>query len=296
VRSDLEKWNPMNTSDIFHTGIVLLSLSAASMALFFSILFFKVFSFTYFFAVFLLTYAVYSMDRLASLEKDELSHPQRTRFLRKNKNLFALSSVLAFSTSIILAALSNWIFVVLIPVAAIVVMLYSGDLSQKVFGSRRPNVKQYFVVKDIAVASGWGLLLLTTSIFLNQPFTYEQWIFVIPLLMKLFIMAVVYDFKDINSDLQDGVRSLPIVLGEHPTKVLLHFLNIMATIMILLLTFLGILPFLSLVFAPAFLYQFIMIQKVRRDAPDWVYFVLCDLEQFFWLLFIVTGVLVVGLS
>jgi 4-hydroxybenzoate polyprenyltransferase len=286
----------MNISDILHTGVILLSLSAASMALFFSILFFKVFSFTYFSVVFLLTYAVYTMDRLASLEKDELSHSRRTRFLKQNKYVFALSSVLAFSTSLILAAMSRWIFVVLIPVAATIVILYSGDLSQKAFGTRRPNIKQYFVIKDIAVASGWGLLLFTTSIFLNRPFTYEQWIFLIPLLMKLFVMAVVYDFKDINSDLQHGVRSLPIVLGELPTKVLLHLLNILATIIILVLTFLGILPLLSFVFAPAFLYQFIMIQKVRQDAPDWVYFVLCDMEQFSWLSFIGLGVLIVGLS
>lgn len=286
----------MNVSDLLHTGVLLLSLSAASMALFFSYLLFKELSLTYFSVVFLLTYAIYGFDRLASLEKDEMSHPQRTHFLRRNRQLFALSFVLALSASLLLAAFLSWIFAMLVPVAIIIVMLYSGDLSQRAIGTRRPNVKRYFVIKDIVIASGWGLLLFATSIFLNRPITYEQWVFAIPLLMKLFVMAVAYDFKDIDSDVQNGVRSLPIVLGEVQTKLLLHFLNVVATVIVLLLTFVGILPFLSIVFAPAFVYQFIMIQEVRRKASDWVYFILCDLEQFFWLLFLGIGVLIVGLS
>jgi len=284
----------MSISDLLHTGVILLALSAASMALFFSILFFRELSFTYFFVIFLLTYAVYGIDRLASLEEDKFSHPERTRFLRQHRGLFALSVTFTFLISVFLAAISNLVFVTLIPVAPIVVILYSGDLSQRLLGTRGPNVKQYFIIKDVAIASGWALLLFTTSVFLSQPVVSEQWIFLIPLLMKLCVMAVAYDFKDLSSDRRGGVRSLPIVLGERPTKLLLHFLNFVATIIILVLIFFGVLPFLSVVFVPAFIYQFIVIQRVRQDAPDWVYFVLCDLEQFFWLLFLGIGVLIIG--
>jgi 4-hydroxybenzoate polyprenyltransferase len=291
---DSEKPNGVSITDLLHTGVILLALSAASMALFFSILFFGDLSFTYFFVIFLLTYAVYSMDRLASLEEDEFSHPERSRFLRRNYGLFALSALLAFLTSVFLAASTSWVFAILVPIAPIVVILYSADLSQKLLGTRRPNVKQYFIIKDVAVASGWALLLFTTPVFLGQPVVSEQWIFLPPLLIKLFVMAVAYDFKDISSDHKGGVRSLPIVLGERPTKLLLHFLNFAATIIIIALVFLGVLPFLSIVFVPAFFYQFIMIQRVRQDAPDWVYFILCDLEQFFWLLFLGIGVLIIG--
>jgi 4-hydroxybenzoate polyprenyltransferase len=291
-----EKVNCLSIKELLQTGVPLLALSAASMALFFSILFFRVLSLTYFLAVFLLTYAVYGMDRLASLEDDEVSHPERTNFLRRSRSAFALSVIFAFLTSLVLAAFSSWMFVILLPVAPIVVIAYSGDLSQRLLGTRKPNVKQYFIVKDATIASGWALLLFTTSVFLRRSVLSEQWIFLMPLLMKLFVMAVAYDFKDIGSDRRGSVRSLPIVLGEHSTKLLLHFLNLFATIIILVLIFLGMVPFLSVVFVPAFIYQFIMIRKVHQGAPDWVYFVLCDLEQFFWLLFLGIGVLIIGLA
>ena len=278
----------MNLQAFYQTVSVPLALSAASMALFFSILFFGVLSLTYFLVVFLLTYAVYGMDRLAGLEEDRLSHPERTSFLQRNRWSFAVSIVLAFSVSLLLAAASGWV-AVLIPLAPIVVIIYSGNLSLKVLGTRGLHLKQYFIIKNISIASGWAFLLPLTLFYLNRPMGTGQWLFLIPLLMKLFVMAVAYDFKDINSDRRAGVRTLPVVLGEDLSKLVLHILNTVATGLILLLVYFGLLPILGIILVPAFIYQFFMIQLVRKDAPEWVYFGLCDLEQFFWLVFLGMG-------
>ena len=283
----------MNISVIFHTGVVFLALSAASMGLFFSILFFRVLSLTYFLVVFLLTYAVYGMDRLASLEEDRLSHPERTRFLQRNRRLFTVSIVLAFSGSLLLATASGWV-AALIPIAPIAVMFYSGKLPQKIFGTRWPHLKERFIIKDICIASGWAFLLLVTSVYLGRPMGTGAWLFLVPLLMKLFVMAVAYDFKDINSDRRSGVRSLPVVMGEDSSKLVLHVLNTVATALILLLIYFGLLPLLGVIFVPAFIYQFLMIQLVNEDAPGWVYFIICDLEQFFWLVFLGIGGWLIG--
>ena len=285
----------MRISAILYTGVVFLALSASSMALFFSILFFKVLSLTYFFLVFLLTYAVYGMDRMASLEEDRLSHPERTRFLQRNRWAFTVSIVLAFLSSFLLAAASGWV-AALVPIAPIAVIFYSGNLSQKVLGTRKPNLKQYFIIKDFVIASGWAFLLLVTSIYLGRPMEAGQWLFLIPLLMKLFVMAVVYDFKDINSDRRAGVRTLPVVMGEDSSKLVLHILNTVATVLIMLFIYFGLLPLLGVIFIPAFIYQFLMVRLVRKDAPGWVYFILCDLEQFFWLVFLGIGGWLIGYS
>lgn len=285
----------MTTSAFFHIGVVLLALSASSMALFFSILFHRVPSLTLFLLVFLLTYAVYGLDRLAGMQEDQPSHPERTLLLQRIKWPFTGSIVLAFLGSLLLAAASGWV-VVLIPVAPVVVMFYSGNLSRKLRGTRKPNLKQHFIVKDIAIASGWAFLLPLTSFYLGRPIMTGQWLFLTPLLMKLFVMAVVYDFKDINSDRRAGVQTLPVVMGEDSSKLVLHILNTGATVLILLLVYFGFLPLLGVAFVPAFIYQFFMIHAVRRDAPGWVYFVVCDLEQFFWLVFLGIGGWVIGYS
>lgn len=278
---------------IFETGVVLLALSAASMALFFSILLFRVLSITYFLVVFFLTYAVYGMDRMASLGEDRLSHPERTRFLEQNRWPFAVSVVLAFSGSLLLAVASGWV-AALIPIAPIAVMFYSGKLPRKAMRTRRPHLKELFVIKDICIASGWAFLLPVTSVYLSRPMGTGAWLFLIPLLLKLFVMAVAYDFKDIDSDRLSGVRTLLTVMGEDFSKLVLHILNTMATIFILLLIYFGLLPLLGVVFVPAFIYQFFMIYLVRKDAPEWVYFIFCDLEQFFWLVFLGIGGWLIG--
>jgi 4-hydroxybenzoate polyprenyltransferase len=283
----------MNISAIFHTGVVFLAHSAASMGLFFSILFFRVLALTYFLVVFFLTYAVYGMDRLASLEEDRLSHPERTSFLQRNRWPFAVSIVLAFSGSLLLAAASGWV-AALIPIAPMAVMFYSGKLPPRVFGTRRPHLKEHFIIKDICIASGWAFLLLVTSVYLGRPMGTGTWLFLIPLLMKLFVMAVAYDFKDINSDRKSGVRTLPVVIGEDSSKIVLHILNTVATLFILLLIYFGLLPVLGVIFVPAFIYQFFIIHLVRKDAPGWVYFIICDLEQFFWLVFLGIGGWLIG--
>jgi len=277
---------------IVETGVILLALSAASMALFFSIMFFKVVSIVYFLVVFFLTYSVYGMDRLTSLEEDRLSHPERTLFLQKNRQAFVASVVLSFSVSLTLSATSGWV-VALIPIAPLAVMFYSGKLPKSVTFTKSP-LKEQFVTKDICVASGWAFLLLVTAVYLNRPIQVGALLFLIPLLLKLFVMAVVYDFKDIKSDRSSGFLTLPVKLGEKPTKLVLHALNATATILILLLIIFGLIPFLALVFIPAFIYQLVVIQKVSQEAPGWVYFVLCDLEQFFWLVFLGLGVGLIG--
>lgn len=285
----------MKVNAFLNTGVVLLALSAASMALFFSVLFFRVLSLAYFLIVFLLTYAVYGMDRLASLEEDRLSHPQRTRFLQRNRWPFAISIVLAFSGSLVLAATSGWV-VTLIPIAPMAVMFYSGTLSQKVLVTQRRHLKQRFIIKDICIASGWAFLLLVTSVYLNRPMGTGTWLFLIPLLMKLFVMAAAYDFKDITSDRNAGIRTLPVVIGEGSSKLVLHILNAVATVLILMFIYFGLVPFLGIIFVPAFIYQFFMIHLARKDAPGWVYFIICDLEQFFWLVFLGIGGWLIGYS
>jgi len=149
----------MTIRSLFDTGLTFLSLSAASMALFFSVLFYNILSLSYFLLVFFLTYAVYGMDRLAGLEDDRNSHPERTAFLDRNRRPFIISIVLAFSGSLLLAARSGWV-VLLIPFAPLAVTLYSGNLARTLLGTRKPNLKQHFILKDCVIAAGWAFLLL----------------------------------------------------------------------------------------------------------------------------------------
>jgi 4-hydroxybenzoate polyprenyltransferase len=266
---------------LYHTGIIL-SLNAASLATVCTVLAFGEWSAGYFLMVFLITYAVYGLDRLTGIDEDLASQPERARFLKNWRRPFGASIALSFLGAFLLAAARGWV-AALVPVAPAVIAAYSGNLSERVFHFRGPDLKRYFLVKDAAIASGWAFLLPLGALYLGRPMGTGAWIFLLPLFVKLFVMASIYDFKDIDSDRKAGVRTLPVVLGEKKSRAVLHVLNAAATAGMIALVAAGILPFVGLIFVPAFLYAAVLIHLSRRDAPGWVFFVVADLEQFFWL-------------
>ena len=277
---------------LYHTG-VMLALSAASLALLCTVLLYGEWSAGYFLMVFLVTYAVYGLDRLAGLDEDRLSHPERVRFLEHRRRPFTASVALAFLGAVGLAALSGWV-TLLVPVAPAVIVLYSGSLSERLFRVRGPDLKRYFLVKDAAIASGWTFLLPLGALYMGRPLDGRAILFTAPLFVKLFVMASIYDFKDIDSDRRAGVRTLPVVLGESPSRLVLQALNAGATAAVLLLVAAGVLPALGVIFVPAAVYAAVLIHLSRRDAPAWVFFVVADLEQFFWLVYAGFGGWVAG--
>ncbi|MBM4250012.1 MAG: hypothetical protein FJ149_11420 [Euryarchaeota archaeon] len=271
----------MRAQALYHSG-VLLALSAASLALLCPVLLYDTWSAGYFIMVFLVTYSVYGLDRLAGIEEDRASHPERVRFLERWRWPFTASVALAFLGAAGLAALSGWV-TLLLPLAPAAVVLYSGSLSERFFRLRGPDLKRYFLVKDAAIASGWAFLLPLSAFYLDRPLGAGALLFGAPLFVKLFVMASIYDFKDIDSDRRAGVRTLPVVLGERQSRRLLQALNAGASAAILALVAAGLVSTLAVIFVPAAVYTAFLIHLSRREAPAWVFFVVADLEQFFWL-------------
>ena len=104
-------------------------------------------------------------------------------------------------------------------------------------------------------------------------------------------MAVLYDFKDISSDLKNGIRTLPNTFGERTTKTILNLVNIISTFWLISLVYYGLISQIGYIFIPACAYQMLLIARVSQDAPKWVYYLLCDLEQVTWFIFAIILVL-----
>jgi 4-hydroxybenzoate polyprenyltransferase len=284
----------MNIKQFYCTGLVI-PLSTSSMSTVFSILFLNTISILLFACVFLTTYAFYAIDSIVGIEVDKVSHPEGSHFLRKHRTMMCATILLAIVASISISALVSPLIVLLVVIAPAIALMYSGDLPLKHQTGRAFGIKRFPLLKDAFIASGWAFLLPFTFLFLNAPMKAEHWLFAIPLFLKLFVMAIIYDFKDISSDRESEVRTLPIMIGEGPTKTVLHLLNFAATVSILVLVGLTAIPLLGLIFVPAFLYQGLNIHLLHKDAPDWVYYVFADLEQFFWLVFVMIWGLLFGL-
>ena len=100
--------------------------------------------------------------------------------------------------------------------------LYSIQLR---IGSRGFKLKNVFVLKNILIGIVWGSLILIGADANIDKWVYLVFIFVC---IQVFIGGTIRDIPDLSSDEQEGVNSLPVVLGANRTIFILHAINLIA--------------------------------------------------------------------
>lgn len=213
-------------------------------------------------AVFLVSFSVYTLDKIADLDKDVASMPTRARFLEGKKDLAIAYSALAYLLSIIIVFLGRPISssLLLVPMAANIV--YGTRLIPGV-----PRLKDIPVMKNAIVALSWAIVTVLIPVTYQSlpslgPIHSLVFVVIYFMFIKTFIDTVLYDIRDEAGDRINSVRSIPVLIGlENTTKVLL-ILN--STLLLGLPWFEGLtrLLVLSLVI---YGYAYILYFRERRD-------------------------------
>ena len=173
-------------------------------------------------AVFMVSFSVYTLDKIADLDKDVASMPTRARFLKGRRDLAIVYSSLAYLLSIIIVFVGRPLSssLLLVPMAANIV--YGTRLIPGV-----PRLKDIPVMKNAIVALSWAIVTVLI------PVTYQSrpslgpslsLVFVVIYFMfiKTFIDTVLYDIRDEAGDRINNVRTIPVLIGlKNTTKVLL---------------------------------------------------------------------------
>ncbi|MBN1236343.1 MAG: UbiA family prenyltransferase [Methanotrichaceae archaeon] len=173
------------------------------------------------FAVFLMTFSVYSLDKITDSNEDVINMPERSNFLSGRRKFVQCYSLTAYTLSALLILMDKPLAlpIIFIPLAA-----------NAVYGSRlipgMPRLKDVPVVKNFVVAISWALV--TTLLPVMQmtskigSLTASVLYF---MLAKVFINAVLFDVRDVKGDREMGVRTMPILLGLRKTTAILLGLN-----------------------------------------------------------------------
>jgi 4-hydroxybenzoate polyprenyltransferase len=271
---------------------ILIALSSASLSIFLSIVMLHVAldgrAMLLFLTVMVATLTVYGIDRWL-----EAWAPGRGRMADGGSQADALprgplrlwmgALVGLYMGSLALAALAGVWPVVLVAIAPLIVLSYSKD--SPLYGERfRYAIKRIPLAKDLYIAAGWTFLGPFALIFFGRGPTAQDLAFLVLMFVKLFVMAVLYDFKDEDADRRDGTWTLQVRLGRPRSMTILQWLNAIATV-----GFIGLVVGVhyttnALVLVPLALYQALLIPLCRAGASEWVYLGLCDLEQVVWLL------------
>ncbi len=173
------------------------------------------------FAVFLISFSVYTLDKIADLDKDITNMPERMRFLKGRKTSVLICAIAAFLFSMALAFLDRplSLLIILVPVVA-----------NAIYGTRLipglPRLKDIPVMKNVVVAISWALVtILIPALHLANPESWIVFMVVYFMFIKTFIDTVLYDVRDVKGDRENGVRTIPVLIGPKKTVVVLLALN-----------------------------------------------------------------------
>lgn len=170
-------------------------------------------------AVFLVSFSVYTLDKLVDLDRDVSNMPARKQVLYSRRRIFLILALSAYFGAAIIMAYVRPAALPLVFVPVIANAFYGMRLLPWL-----PRLKDIPVMKNIVVGSAWAVVtVLIPVIHSGHTATYLLVLYFI--FIKTFIDTVLYDIRDVAGDRISGVRTMPVILGETPTVLLLLILN-----------------------------------------------------------------------
>lgn len=171
--------------------------------------------------VFLISFSVYTLDKIADMDKDTTNMPQRYRFLHKRKRLILFCAIASYLLAVSLTLLCNPIALPVVFIPFIANAFYATKIHRSL-----PRLKDIPVAKNLIVALAWALVTtLLPAIFLDSISNTTISAVVYFMLIKTLVDNVLYDIRDIKGDCENGVKTMAVLLGKHKTVALLLAVN-----------------------------------------------------------------------
>lgn len=231
---------------------------------------------------FLVAFSMYTLNRKFDLEEDMLNDRPRALFICRHKAYLHYYVAISYAIAFLLALPS--------PSSALLLLfpLASGILySVRLLPFRYSRLKEIPVVKNLLVAANWAVLgvlypLVFSSAQLSPLFLF-LFFFVF---IRLFIGAAFFDMRDVEGDLREKIRTLPVILGKPRALKLFFILNVFSFFS----AFLAPSAFsFYLVFMPV--YGFVWLFLYARLPEKYLYDFVVDAEYILMLFFVFAGVL-----
>lgn len=229
---------------------------------------------------FAVMFLIYTANRFSDIEEDEINSPKRVLFVKKHGRTFLFSSLVLFFGVLVYALLSNLLtaFFIVLPLTIGILYSFAG-------------LKRFFLVKNLTVGCGWGILPLINASYYNV-YSFEVLFYAVLCGAFWTINSTVFDIKDIVGDKSQNVVTMPVKFGPGKTKLFCFVLNLIMLLSLAFLLFNELLPSLFLIFGVINFYLFIYIYLAKEKNNPWFYGILVDGEfVFVGLLFVLTNFL-----
>ena len=167
------------------------------------------------------TYSVYGLNKLTDVDEDAINNPERATTINKIVNIFKFSLAFTFIFSLILGFSVNILTLPLLLFPIFMGIVYSVRLSHHL-----PRLKDITGVKNLIIALSWGLSLALLPV-IGSPIVQLILICITFyfFFIKSFINSVLFDVRDVEGDINSGVKTIPVLLNINKTRNVLLILN-----------------------------------------------------------------------
>ena len=222
--------------------------------------------------------------RLKDVDKDSLTNPERSQYLKKYvryKPLIVFSLILLFAGILLYF---NKIPILLFGLLLILLIFLYEEFFKKF-------TKRIIGFKNFVPSLLFTLLVVLLSLYYSIHFSLSLCLILIFVFLREFIGISFSDIKDIEKDKKEKLLTFAIFFGKEKLIKILSIINLLAILPIVVGFYFNLFPKSSLMlFFPTF-YAFYYFKKSKDKNvnPTFLYDVLVDSEDILWSFFILLG-------
>ena len=212
----------------------------------------------------------YNLDRIFDSYVQKIPDDKAQLFFRK-PYVWALLVTAIAATAILLYNAS--IEVRYVSLVGIVPLLYGTPL----FPLNYKSQWRWYRLKDLPGSKAWIVGSVLTYAVIALPIAYAEAKFDLAAIFATLFMFVfivtnshIFDVRDLDSDREKGVVTLPVLIGIKMTKIVLTAMNLLMLLTIIVAWLNNILMFRPEIIL-AVLVNLIYVWAVGLDTPRWVY-------------------------
>lgn len=215
---------------------------------------------------FLVTVAVYTHNKLTDLAEDGVNDPDRAAFFGPRTRLFGLFAVGVYVKALAVATFGGPIAFALTLFPGLLGVLYS---SRWLPADGADRLKDVVIVGTTAVALAWAVpLALLPLAFEGGGFGAGAAVVLVFFFLRTVVAVELFNVRDVAGDRREGVGTLPVVLGVHPTRYVLCALNACSIGLLVAAVLAGVLAPIALAAVAGIVYSLVLVALLGRRSTD----------------------------
>lgn len=177
-------------------------------------------------AVGCLTFTIYAYDRLIDTSSDVVSNPRRTAFIQRHRRTLSALAALSYGIVIAIAVYKSPLALVLSLVPAVAWVLYAIDWTPDGLAAI-DRLKEVFLLNTLLVAVTWAVtVVLFPLVFVGAELSPASLILIVYFAAGTFVGTELSNVRDVESDINNGISTLPAKFGLTSAKYVLHAISL----------------------------------------------------------------------